>query len=104
LKPQRSPRIRSPWVSIPSSILNLRSSILRGGLQVAALVLPVGLLIWLGHRQEPGRLVGPGVGLLAGLSLFGFWLLGVCIAVLVSAAEVFYRGLRFDVPDDNRGQ
>jgi len=104
LKPQRSRRTRSLWLPVPSSILNLRSSILRGGLQVAALVLPVGLLIWLGHRQEPGRLVGPGVGLLAGLSLFGFWLLGVCIAVLVSAAEVFYRGLRFDVPDDNRGQ
>jgi hypothetical protein len=104
LKPQRSQRIRSPWAPVPSLILNLRSSILRGGLQVAALIVPVGLLVWLGHRQEPGRLVGPGVGLLSGASLLGFWLLGVCIAGLVSAAELFHSSLRFDVPDDNRGQ
>jgi serine/threonine-protein kinase len=99
-EPQRSQRTRR--ILSRSSILDFRSSVLRGGLQVAALILPVGLLIGFGHRQELGRLAGPGVGLVAGLSLFGFWLLGVCVAGLVSAAEWFYPSLRFDVPDDRQ--
>src|SRR5260370_1351215 len=42
-------------LNLPSSILNLRSSVWRGALQVALLVVPVGLLVGLGHRQDPGR-------------------------------------------------
>jgi serine/threonine protein kinase len=69
---------------------------LRGALQVTSLVVPVGLLVGLGHRVEPGRFLGPGVGLIAAISLFGFWIFGVVIAGLVSAAELIHQSLQVD--------
>jgi serine/threonine protein kinase len=94
--------VEARGAKLKASVLDFRSLFLRGGLQVAALILPVALLIGFGHRQEQGRLAGPGVGLLSGLSLLGFWFLGLTIAGLVSAAELFHRTLRFDVPDDRQ--
>lgn len=76
---------------------------LHGFFQVALLVVPVGLLVGLGHRHEPGRQWGPGTGLLAGVSLVGFWILGVLIAGLVSAAELVRRSLQVDGPEGERG-
>jgi tRNA A-37 threonylcarbamoyl transferase component Bud32 len=78
------------------------SGALRGLVQVTMLVVPVGLLVGFGHRHEPGRYLGPGVGLLAGASLIGFWVLGVLIAGLVSAAELVYRSLRVDGQEGER--
>ncbi len=86
-----------------SSIFNLRSSIWRGALQVALLVIPVGMLVWLGHRQTPGRQLNPGVGLIAGASMLGFWFVGVLIAGMVSAAELIHRSLQVAGSEGERG-
>jgi hypothetical protein len=79
------------------------SGTIRGLIQVALLVVPVGLLVGVGLRHDPGRHWGPGIGLLAGISMLGFWILGVIIAGLVSAAEMVRRTLQVDDSED-RGE
>jgi serine/threonine protein kinase len=72
---------------------------LHGSLQVISLVVPAGLLAWIDLPQGIGQIGGLWVGLLAAASLFGFWVLGVVLAGLVSAAELIYRSLQVDQPE-----
>jgi hypothetical protein len=79
------------------------SGAMHGLIQVALLVVPVGLLVGLGHKHDPARQWGPGIGLLAGTSMLGYWILGCIIAGLVSAAELIRRSLQAKGPED-RGE
>ena len=72
-------------------------------MQVAFLIVPVAILVWLGFLSADLSSVSTlsriWLGILAGAALLGYWLLGALVAGVVTAAESIRHSLRAEATE-----